>query len=218
MNEAIVLSRLVLDNAHSYAFAGRVIDRTDDHRRIVPLTGHDGRLAYRTRKDRFWFTDADAAALRTLLDQYRAVKATLPDRVNRALWQAEASSQSRYLQDAVTHIATGLEALLNTGEDEPIAAQFVKRSKQLADELGLDGTSNSYWTRLYDARSTVVHGAESKLVVPAGWHESDDEPPPDVAKVAKAQDVLRAAIKRAIENEDFRAVFQSENAIRERWP
>jgi hypothetical protein len=155
---------------------------------------------------------------RTLLDQFRAAKATLPDRVNRALWQAEASSQSRYLTDAVAHIATGLEALLNTGDDEPIAAQFVKRSKQLADELGLGGTSNSYWSRIYDARSTVVHGAESKLVVPAGWDESDDDPPRDVARIAKAQDVLRAAIRRAIENEEFRAVFETENAIRQRWP
>jgi hypothetical protein len=218
IGEAVVLSRLVLDNAHSYEFAGRVIDRTDGYRKIAPLTGYDGRVAYRARKARFWFTDAEATELRTLLELYRAVKDVLPDRVKRALWQAELSAQSRYLTEAVTHIATGLEALLNAGEEEPIAAQFVKRSRQLADELEIEGTSNTYWSWIYGARSHVVHGAESKLLAPTGWAESDEEPPPDVVKIAKAQDVLRAAIRRAIEDDDYRGVFETEDAIRERWP
>jgi hypothetical protein len=217
LSEAVVLSRFVLDNAHGYEFAGRVFDRDDDHRRIAPLTGYDGRTAYRARRTRFWFTDADAAELRTLLDQYRAVKDTLPDRVKRALWQAERSAQSRYITEATTHIVTGLEALLNTDANEKITQQFVKRSRQLADELAI-ATSNRYWNWIYKKRSQVVHGAESQLVAPTGWYESGDEPPADVTKIAKAQDVLRGVVRRAIENDDFRAVFEDATAIRARWP
>lgn len=218
VTEAVFLSRFVLDNGYSLEYAGRVIDRSDGHRRICPLTGHEARLAYRARKTRFWFTDAEAIELRTLLDQYRAVKDVLPDRSKRAIFQAEASAQSRYLSDAVAHITTGLEALLNTDEDAQITAQFVKRSKQLADELGIDGTSHTYWTWIYNARSKVVHGAEAELVAPEGWYEGDEEPPADVKKIAKAQDVLRATARRAIEDDDFRAVFESKDAIAARWP
>jgi Apea-like HEPN len=216
--EAVAISRLVLDNGHSYEFAGRVFDRNDGRRRIAPLTGFDGRTAYRARKSRFWFTEPEAFELRRLLDRYRAVKETLPDRVERALGQAERSAQSRYITDAVAHIATGLEALLNTNEDEEITKQFVKRSRQLADELGIEGTSNTYWNWVYTKRSEAVHGAESTLVAPGGWYESDAEPPADVRKIAKAQDVLRAAIRRAIEDNEFRAVFVDDDAIAARWP
>lgn len=215
--EALAISRFVLDNAHSFEFVGRVIDRSDGHRRIVPLLGYDGRIAYRTRKDRFWLTTAEAEELRTLLDRYRVVKHTLPDRVRRALWHVDRSCYCRFIQEAVTNIATGLEALLNTGEEEPIAAQFVKRSQALARELGI-ATSRSYWSWLYDVRSRAAHGAESTLVVPSGWDETPGDPPADVAKIAEAQDVLRQAVRKAIENEEFRGVFESEQSIRVRFP
>lgn len=55
--EVITLSRFVLDNAHSFEFVGRDIERNDGHRRIVPLLGNDGRIAYRSRKDRFMADD-----------------------------------------------------------------------------------------------------------------------------------------------------------------
>ncbi len=121
------------------------------------------RIAYRVRKDRFWLTTAEAEELRGLLDQYRAVKGTLPDRVQRAVWHADRSCYCRYIHEAVGNIVTGFEALLNRGEDEPIAAQFVKRSQALAAEVGVD-SSRRYWSWVYDVRSTAVHGAEARLV------------------------------------------------------
>jgi hypothetical protein len=74
IGEAIALSRFVLDNAHSFEFVGRVIDRSDGHRQIASNLGFDGRVAFRTRKDRFWLTMREAEELRDLLDQYRVVK------------------------------------------------------------------------------------------------------------------------------------------------
>lgn len=217
ISEVVALSRFVLDNAHSFEFVGRVIDRSDGHRRITPLLGYDGRIAYRSRKDRFWFTTEEAGELRVLLDQYRGVKDELPDRIRRALWHADRSCYCHYMQEALTNIVTGFEALLNTGDDKSIAAQFVKRSQALSGELGIE-TSRSYWSWVYNARSQVVHGAESRLVAPIGWDESDTDPPPDVEKVAKAQDVLRKTIRKAIEDAEFRSVFESDEAIRVRWP
>jgi hypothetical protein len=217
IGEALALSRFVLDNAHSFEFAGRVLDRSDGHRRIACSLGYDGRIAYRVRKDRFWLTTAEAEELRQLLAQYRAVKKALPDRVRRTLWHADRSCYCRYIHEAVGNIVTGFEALLNTGEDEPIAAQFVKRSQALAAELGVE-TSRSYWSWVYDVRSKAVHGADARLVVPAGWDETTGDPPRDVARVAQAQDVLRHALRKAIEDEGFRGVFQSEDSIRRRFP
>jgi hypothetical protein len=215
--EVIALARFVRDNANGFEFAGRVVDRSDGRRRIAPLNGHDGRIAYRARRDRFWFTAAEARELRAFLDQYRSVKNLLPDRVQRALWHADRGSYSRYMQEALTNIVIGLEALLNTGEDHPVTAQFVQRSQSLAAEFGID-TSRSYWRWVYKSRSAIVHGARSKLVAPAGWDETEDDPPADVAKIAKAQDVLRKAIRKAIEDDGFRSVFENEDSIRERWP
>lgn len=217
IGEALALSRFVLDNAHSLEFVGRVLDRSDGHRQIACSLGYDGRIAYRARKDRFWLTTAEAEALRQLLAQYRAVKEALPDRVQRALWHADRSCYSRYINEAVGNIVTGFEALLNTGEGEPIAAQFVKRSHALAAEVGVE-TSRSYWRWVYDVRSKAVHGAEAMLVVPAGWDETTGDPPRDVARVAQAQDVLRLALRKAIDDEGFRGVFESEESIRQRFP
>jgi hypothetical protein len=89
--EAIALSRFVLDNAHGFEFVGRVIDRSDGYRKIASTLSYDRRIAYRTRKDRFWLTTGDAEELRRLLDRYRAVREMLPDRVKRALWHADRS-------------------------------------------------------------------------------------------------------------------------------
>jgi hypothetical protein len=196
VTEAVFPSRFVLDNGYSLEYAGRVIDRSDGHGRICPLTGHEARLAYRARKSRFWFTDAEAIELRTFLDQYRAAEGALPHRVKKSdLPGGGKRAVALPVRRDRAH-TTGLEALLNTDEDVQITAQFVKRSKQLADELGIDGTSHTYWTWIYNARSRVVHGAEVELVAPEGWYEGDEEPPADVKKIAMAQDVLRAAVRR----------------------
>ena len=217
ISEAVALSRFVLDNGHSLEFAGRVIDRTDGSRQIAPLSQYDGVIAYRARKDRDWLTIEEAEELHTLLDDYRAVKNTLSDRVKWAFWYADRSCYSRYVHEAIVNVTTGLEALLNTGDDEPVAKQFKIRSQALAAELGIS-TSKRYWTRLYEIRSGAVHGAPVKLLIPIGSDGTQGDPPKDFAKIAKAQDVLRAAIRRAVEDDAFRAVFENDDAIRERWP
>lgn len=215
--EALALARLVQDNAHCMEFSARVFERVDGFRRIAPVYGFEARVAYTTRKARSWLTAADAAELRVLLDQHRAIQPLLPARARRALWHAERSTQRAFLTEAVASIVTGLEALLSIRDDGQPTKQFLVRSKALAEELGI-ATSRSYWDWVYDARSLSVHGGESRLVAPAGWAESADDPPEDVVKIAKAQDVLRAAVRRTIEDEDFRGVFADDGQLRTRWP
>jgi len=54
--------------------------------------------------------------------------------------------------------------------------------------------------------------------VPAGCDETPGDPPRDVARVAQAQDVLRLALRKPIDDEVFRSVFESQESIRERFP
>jgi hypothetical protein len=118
---------------------------------------------------------------------------------------AERSAQSRYITDAAAHVVTGFEALLNTDEDAEITRQFVKHWRQPADELGVERHEQPVLE--LDLREAVRSRprSRSRLVAPAGWYETDAEPPADVKKIAKAQDVLRAAVRRAIESEELRA-------------
>jgi hypothetical protein len=100
---------------------------------------------------------------------------------------------------------------------DPLEAQFVKRSRALACELDFD-TSRSYWSWVSNVRSRVVHGDEGRLVAPAGWDEGAGDPPRDLARIAQALDVLQKAVRRAIEDEAFRLVFLSDEAMRARLP
>ena len=81
--------------------------------------------------------------------------------------------------------------------------------------------------RLDDARSDWVHGARVLLSATGDETEQDDakaEGPADdeqartIADIARLQDVLRAGIRRCIENGDFRAICADDDAIRARWP
>lgn len=215
LGDTVALSRLVLDNAYCSEFAARVVEENGDIT-IIPISSYEERLAYRLREERFWLTVEEAAQLAALRDAYRAVSGALPDRVSRALWHAERSTHTRYLHEAVTQIVTGLEALLKTERHEA-TRQFTVRAPALAAELGFEPTGVD-WAAVYAARSDASHGARVELFAPAG-HAAGGAPPLEaVAQVAGAQDVLRTAVRKAIEDTDFRASFADDEAVRGRWP
>lgn len=212
--ETIALSRLVHDNAFCSEYAGRIIESAGAARRIVPIASLEIRLAYRLSDGRPWLTDGEAVELATLRNAYGA--SALPARVKRAMWRTERSNHSPFLSEAVTNAVTGLEALLKT-ERHRATSQFTTRVPSLAAELGL-ALDDVDWDAVYGARSDASHGARIALFSPPGWTSADPPHPDAILLVAAAQTVLRAAVRKAIEHDQFRSKFADDDSVRAAWP
>ena len=215
----LALSRFVRDNAHCMEFAGRLVDHEDGERQVIPLTGFESRLAYRYGRDRDWLDAADATELRVLLDRFLQVEPEWPSRVRRGIRNCERASQTPYLSESQPRVVTGLEALLNTNAGY-VSKQFRDRVRSLAVELGIDGVSGRLLDRMYDFRSKAYHGDEIHLVSgdPKNQPEIAEQHRQLVAEASLLQRVLRGAVRKAIEDADFRSVFEEEERVRQRWP
>ena len=122
----------------------------------------------------------------------------------------------------------GIEALLKIGRRN-LTLQFKKRAPALAADVGIDGFGEDLAERLYDGRSDWVHGSHVQLFAgPGVGAENPPEEGPEgpqsgdersaFAEVVLLQDVLRGAIRRAIEDAEFRQFFVADETIAERWP
>lgn len=216
---ALALSRLVRDNAHCTEFAGRIVDHADGEQQIIPLTGFESRLAYRYSRTRDWLDATDAGALRAFLDSYWAVEPNWPERVRLGIRYCERASQSPYLSESQPRLVTAFEALFNT-DSTYVSRQFRERVRAVARELGIDGISGKFLDRMYDFRSKAYHGDEIPLVSgdPKVHPQLGDAKQRLLADASRLQTVLRAVVRTAIENKDFRASFASRDAVRARWP
>jgi hypothetical protein len=115
---------------------------------------------------------------------------------------------------------SGLEALLKT-ERHYATKQFRERAAALADELGIHGISENWAEEIYDARSDWVHGSSVKLFAldPAlGGGPANPSESRAFRDLARVQDLLRAAIRRALKDAAFRARFESDDSVRTHWP
>ncbi len=222
LSSALAMSRFVRDNVHCSEFAGRLVEHEDGEQQVIPLADFEFRLAYRYGRDRDWLDadDADdAAELRTLLDRFLQVGPAWPSRVRRGIRNCERASQTPYLSESQPRLVTGLEALLSTNLGH-VGKQFRERTGALATEFGIDGVSEQMLGRMYDFRSGAYHGDEIHLL------SSDPNRQPEIAEqhrelVGEArllQRVLRATVRKAIEDDDFRDVFEEDECVRQRWP
>jgi hypothetical protein len=231
---AVVLSRLVRDNGHSLEFAARIVDYDDGMQQVIPVIAPAHVATFRLRKDRDWLTAEEAAELAHLLSQFLPLRDDLPWPVVHALNLAEDAVHLQIIQRALLLIATGLEGLIQSDRHD-VSRQFRERLPRLAAEVGVDGVDAEFAGELYRARSEAAHGAPVSMfqVVhePVGDEEVLDEPdfpqgepaPPEAElepaeKIALAQYVLRNAVRKAIEDGDFREVFRSRDAIAAHWP
>ena len=210
LSEAVALSRLVRDNAYSTQYAARVVEHADGERQVIPFDGYESRQAYRLRSDRDWLDETDAAELTALMVAFDGARELLPARLARALWRCEHLTRERYVDIALPAMVAALEGLIGTSHRQ-VTKQFVTRVPALAGELGVTGVSGRFCRRMYEARSQGFHGADIDLLRASAQDES-------VRKVALLQAVLRAAVRRGIEDPAFRAVFADEESIRTRWP
>jgi hypothetical protein len=121
----------------------------------------------------------------------------------------------------------GLESLLKT-EQHGSTHQFKTRVPALAAELGFESVTAEFCGRMYAARSEWVHGAhvrlfssgiEAEQAAEQGTPEgpADEEQREALADIARVQDVLRRAVRRCIEDDDFRVTFADDDLIRARW-
>jgi hypothetical protein len=226
----LALSRLIRDNGHSLEFAARLIDHEDEEQQVIPVRT-PFIAGYRLRRDRDWLSATEAAELRHLFADYWPIRDGLPWKVSYAMNLAEDAVHLRVLQRALLLITTGLSGLVYSHRGQ-VTKQFVERLPLLADEVAIEGVDEQYAADLYQARSEAAHGApvsmfqaraeEGKDDMEPGQPAGEPEPPeaePDVAApLALAQDLLRAAARRAIEDAEFRSIFESDESVAAKWP
>jgi hypothetical protein len=230
---ATVLSRLIHDNGHSLEYAARIVDHEDGSQQVIPVNAPGFVATSRLRRGRDWLTADEADGLRQLLADYLPVKEALPWKVSHALNVSEEAIHLQIFQRALLLIATGLEGLVQS-DTRRATRQFCERLPLLAAEVGVDGVDEEFADALYTARSQAAHGARVSMfqVEPKGEQPPADEEPeqphgePELpeaeedvaAPLALAQDLLRAATRRAIQDPAFRQVFESEDTVRAHWP
>lgn len=204
----VQLSRLIRDNGTSTEHAAQLQIYADGSERIVPFDGFESHVVYRLYPDRpGWLDAGEATALHTLLDAYWGGPA-LPDRVARALRQADAIMGERYLDYATPLVVGGFESLLKIGRNFA-KAQFSQRVPPLAADVGTQ-LSVTECKAVYDDRSALVHGAGIDLTQPHDRNEFG-------RRFNVLQETLRRVVRRAIEDPSFAAIFADNARITSRW-
>jgi hypothetical protein len=213
--DALSLSRLIRDHGFSLQYTARMIDH-DGRRTIAYRASSEGNAAYRLVPGREWLDGPGADELAILLAAKRS--AELPPRVTRAMWRSEYATRIGWADAMLPTLIGGLEALLKVGRGQ-LTAQFKRRATAVAEELEMDGIDERLCGRMYDGRSDWVHGSHVRLFGREGNKGSTDaEERRVLSEIAKMRDLLRAAIRRAIEDAEFGAIFTDDDALEKRWP
>ncbi len=228
LDDALTLSRLVRDNGYSTEYAARLLDYEDGQCCVVYVLHREDKAIWRLHHGREWLDAPEGRELAALLAAYWECREHLPPRVRRAMWRMAYAPRIRWADMVVPILVGGIEALLKIGRRD-LTQQFKKRIPALASDVGIDGLDEDLAERLYDGRSDWVHGSHVQLFVGegAGADASAAEEPEGpqggeersaLAEVALLQDVLRGAVRRAIEDAEFRELFVADETIAERWP
>jgi len=158
---------------------------------------------------RLWLDAEDATALAALHERWRSVRECLGERVRHALWLCEYGFRIQFLEVALPHYVTALEALLNTDE-HGTGRQFRDRVPQLAAAVGVDDVDEELCRQVWRERSRWTHGQRVSLRV------ADKPERADV--LDRLQRVLRFALRSCIEGESFRRCFADPGAVRNSFP
>lgn len=204
LQTCIAYSRIIHPTSVSLEYSARLLYSDDgDLREIVPgpVNGHAA-CAYVVPSHRDWLTADDCESLKQLLNNSWT---SFPERLKRAFWYHEYAAGIHRLDLRWTLICTALEALIHTDRVHS-TRQFIVRvsglSKEGAHEFPEDDASLAY-----ELRSRLSHGGELENATPA-----------ELSLFQAMEAVLRGTLKKALVDPDFSNVFQSDNAIRQRWP
>jgi hypothetical protein len=114
----------------------------------------------------------------------------------------------------------GLEALLNSGKHQ-VTKQITTRLTALAADVGIADMSKRFARNMYADRSSPAHGQELDLPATTQTEQAtrvSDIDPAYLAKVARVQDLLRAATRKGIAEPAFAAHFADVESLRRQWP
>lgn len=207
LQTAIALSRLIHPTSISFRHAARVEYQADGTLKCAYpawLTGVDPDSWLAHEHDyRDWLIEDEMNQLKALLAG--SPLSALPIRLSRALWYHEYASRSYYGEIRWITVCVALESMLHTFRYHS-TKQFVERVSPMSAILGVPLTAPEAETA-YEMRSHLSHGdATGKL------SEADEE------VYLKLERVLRAALKEAIVNPTFAAIFTDDNTVRSQWP
>lgn len=203
----VALSRLVRPNAYSTQYAVRKVDYGSTEK-FIPLHGEGSFYGYMVNPGhRDWLDAADGEELRELCGCYHSGSTDWGARERRAFRLCEESARKPYLDDAAMAMVTGLEALLHTKRKHS-TRQFVERTVQLADQLGVAEYTREVAKAIYDFRSAAAHGS--------GPEGADDEQLP--LRVRATQRLLRVTVSKLVREPAFGEIFRSVARIRVEFP
>jgi len=208
IHQALAMSRYLVLNSHCTQVAARRIEGLRPHGdQIAALPPENRFYAWRVLDGgRAYLTQDDARQLAALLHALRRERDRLPPRIWNAIWFCGSSFRTYYVEIASVHVVTALESLLKVKKHDA-TAQFVTRVPALARAVGITGKTRRRADAFYNRRSRLVHGRAM------GVHTFD----PATRELAAMQRLLTTALRKAIEDREFRALFTAPK-IEARWP
>ena len=203
----VALSRLVHPTSISFKYAAQIVYGSNGKVKEVvpgPVKGHGADASPPTDDDRDWLIDSDLEILKELVQHLPS--ANIPPRVWRAFWNHEFAARTQYADVRCTIITTALEALIHTDRLKS-TRQFTERVPQLGADLGVANFSMDDAGTAYELRSRLSHGQGLATFTQAERQIYE-----------RMETILRAAIMRAILDNQFAQVFATDDVIRNRWP
>ncbi len=208
LHQALAISRYLVLNALCTEVAARRIQGLRPHPDQIVAVGPGNRFyAWRVLDgSRAYLTQDDARQLGVLLTALRRDRDRLPPRIWNAIWYCESSFRTYYMEIASVHVVTALESLLKVKRGDA-TAQFATRVPELARAVGIAGMTRRRAEAFYGRRSRSVHGRGVRV----------DTFSPATRELAAMQRLMTTALRKAIEDREFRALFTGPK-LEARWP
>lgn len=207
LQTVVALSRLVRPTSISFRHAARLQygdDGTLKSAYPAWLTGMDPDSWLAPEENyRDWLIEFEMEQLKALLNA--SPLSVLSVRLTRAFWYHEYASRTYYGEMRWITVCVALESMLHTSRAYS-TRQFVERLPLMASILGVSLNTKEAETA-YDMRSRLSHGGATGKLAPS-----------EEQLYKKLELVLRTALKEAILNPTFAAIFADEITIRSKWP
>ncbi len=199
----VALSRLLVPNRADGRFAAR-LEGNGLGQVIQPAGGFRCWTVRPTR--RCWLSRDEAHQLRLLHERWRDGTSEWPERVRHALWMFEYGFRIQFVEVAIPHYVTTLEALLNTDEIGS-GRQFRERLPRLSERVGGPDIDEARCRDIWRSRSKAVHG---RVPIDEGGAESE--------ALENLQEIARLALLEALSDADMCATFRDASTVRAAFP